>query len=360
MINLILSLDYELFGNGAGDVRDIIIEPTNRLLDICDRHGAKLTIMFEVAEYWALKHAEEAGLLDCGYSPAGLMEEQAVDAIKRGHDVQLHLHPQWIGAEYKDSLWHLNMDQYRIADLPNGLGDKSDLLSITGALYQGKKTLETMLKPHKKDYQCISFRAGGYYLQPEKNVIAAMKEVGLELDSSVVKWLKIDEPWALDYIDAYSNVGYWWSSSTNVTQKGKDGENLLELPVYSELKPYFLNFALQKLKATLKRREIEKGDIHRTINKKESTPSSSTVFQKLFQKHPHNLDFCKLSWRSMCSTVDSLVRQADDRLTPVVMIGHNKDFWNDRHLDKFLGKISQNSSVRFSTFTETLNEIKSL
>ena len=51
MIPLILSLDYEIFGNGAGDVIRDVIEPTQRMLRICDRHGAKMTIMFEVGEY---------------------------------------------------------------------------------------------------------------------------------------------------------------------------------------------------------------------------------------------------------------------------------------------------------------------
>ena len=47
MINIILTLDYEIFGNGAGDIIRNVVEPTDRILNICDRYGAKMTIMFK-------------------------------------------------------------------------------------------------------------------------------------------------------------------------------------------------------------------------------------------------------------------------------------------------------------------------
>ena len=92
-MRMILTLDYEIFGNGAGDVRRDVIEPTNRILDICDRHDARLTIMFEVAEYWAFQQYDRQLQEHLGYSPCSQMKAQVLDAIRRGHDVQLHLHP---------------------------------------------------------------------------------------------------------------------------------------------------------------------------------------------------------------------------------------------------------------------------
>jgi len=47
LISLILSLDYEMFGNGAGDAMRDIIHPTSRVLNICDKYGARMSIMFE-------------------------------------------------------------------------------------------------------------------------------------------------------------------------------------------------------------------------------------------------------------------------------------------------------------------------
>jgi len=61
MTNLCLTLDYELFGSGKGDVFQHIIEPTYRLLNICAEHDIKLTIFFEVVEYWKIKENYDKG-----------------------------------------------------------------------------------------------------------------------------------------------------------------------------------------------------------------------------------------------------------------------------------------------------------
>ena len=358
MLNLILSLDYELFGNGAGDVRETIIEPTNRILDICDKHDCRLTIMFEVAEYWSFKEAESANLLKSNYSPASEMEKQIVGAIIRGHDVQLHIHPQWIGAEHVDGIWRLRMNQYRLSDLPNGFGVKDDMFSITGALYKGRKTLEEIIKPFKPDYECRVFRAGGYCLQPAKGVIKAMKNVGLYADSSVVCGLKAKEPFKLDYSNAENNYGYWWCKEDDVSQKGEEGENIIEYPVCSEMKPYFINFAPKKLFTTLRRKRIEGKDRHLEINKVKSTPDVAEIIQNFFYKHPHKLDFCKLSALTMYKTVKNLSIKSFAQVIPIVMIGHSKDFWNDKELDLFINKIKKTENMRFSTFSEVTHTIR--
>ena len=51
-------------------MRDVV-DPTRRLLDICERHGVKMTIMFEVGEYWAFERHEDQLRRDLGYSPYG-------------------------------------------------------------------------------------------------------------------------------------------------------------------------------------------------------------------------------------------------------------------------------------------------
>ena len=39
--HLILTVDYELFGNGSGDIVNCVIKPTAMMLDIADRYNAK-------------------------------------------------------------------------------------------------------------------------------------------------------------------------------------------------------------------------------------------------------------------------------------------------------------------------------
>jgi hypothetical protein len=49
-LKLIFTLDYEIHGNGEGSPLDLMVSPTNRLLDILEAFGAKLTIMADTVE----------------------------------------------------------------------------------------------------------------------------------------------------------------------------------------------------------------------------------------------------------------------------------------------------------------------
>jgi hypothetical protein len=359
-MQLILSLDYEVFGNGAGDVMQDIIQPTNRILSICDRHGAKMTIFFDVGEYWAFEQYDSQLREELGYSPYEQMKKQVTDAIHRGHDVQLHLHPQWIGAEYKNGAWKLCNLYWRLADLPDGLGNIDQIKSITGALYKGKQTLESMIKPVKTDYVCSCFRAGGLYNQPSRNIISAMKKIGLKADSSVVKGYKINTPFEVDYSYVETEKVVWWTTDTEFTKEGLPGENIIELSVSSRMEPYWKNFKKTKLRATLKRWHTEKVSRrnHNSNEKISSVPDYYSVLKKLLKKCPSIFDYCKLSSKDMLRRIKEHTKHQKQ---PIVMIGHSKDFINDSELDGFLDSLCKTENVTFQNMSEYVQkEISSL
>jgi len=346
LVHLLLTLDYEIFGNGAGDVMRDVIHPTDRLLRICERHGAKLTIMFEVGEYWAFERFDDRLRRDWGYSPCGAMRTQATEAIQRGHDVQLHLHPQWIDAKYDEGFWRLSDSCWRLADMPEDGGGDAQITSINGALSKGKRTLEDMIRPVKADYECVCLRAGAFCLQPSQGIIRAMRKVGLRADSSVVKGHCRDVPYAVDYSRVEPNKAAWWTASTEVTREGTPGEGVLELCVSSRMEPYWKSFKPAKLRAALHRRRAERADRDGRANGERrgvnSVPPWRTVLTKMLMRHASTFDFCKLSCKDMLRRIRAL---DDRRQQPVVMIGHSKDFVNDRQFDKFLGLVSQRGTV---------------
>jgi len=53
--HVVISVDYEIFGNGEGDVRQHTVDPTNRMARLCEKYGAPLTVFFEVEEYLAFE-----------------------------------------------------------------------------------------------------------------------------------------------------------------------------------------------------------------------------------------------------------------------------------------------------------------
>lgn len=97
-VALIFSSDYELFGDGSGDVFEEQILPTNNTLDLFGEYGAKLTVMFEYGQY--LAYEKNASKNNSFTKDNLLIRNQLIDLIKRGHDVQLHYHAQWYYSQY--------------------------------------------------------------------------------------------------------------------------------------------------------------------------------------------------------------------------------------------------------------------
>jgi hypothetical protein len=97
--HLVITVAYEVFGNGTGDVRQHVVEPMERMARVADEFGLPITIFFEAEEYLAFARHADVLKQALGYDPAQLMREQCVALARRGHDLQLHLHPQWAGAE---------------------------------------------------------------------------------------------------------------------------------------------------------------------------------------------------------------------------------------------------------------------
>jgi hypothetical protein len=199
-----------------------------------------------------------------------------------------------------------------------------------------------------------------FWGQPSMELIWSLKRVGLVADSSVVGGLYATAPVPTDYRNIPSSAGYWWTSNHDISRSGPKGENIIEFPIYSRLQPYLFNFKWTKLSATLKRGAVEKANIqgHGMMNARKSTESLGGIIKRLWTQQPLKFDFCKLSARDMIRWLERLIngdRMVDDRLgTIVVMLGHSKDFWNDKNFELFLKHIQKEHSdrIRFCTFAE--------
>lgn len=371
MIDIVITGDYEIFGNGTGDIRYCLINPTFDLLSICDKYGAKLTLFFEIVEYWAFQKAEAKGKLShLNYKPSGLMENQAKEAIKCGHDVQLHLHPQWLDSKYTDGGWRVNLNYWRLPDVPHGLGDSRDVLSLRGLLSKGKHDLEEMLRPVCSDYECVALRAGGHCVQPSGNVIQAMKEVGFTADSSVFKGGYVQEsPFGVDFRDAHSESTPWWADPGDINKASANGnEGILELPIYAVSRRPIERLNIRNILQWFKRRNrqraqgcegfpesLQKGPEHKNL--------VGALFKELFKPVAVQWDYCARSDNEMWWFLKRFIEKTPDRdgYFPLVMIGHPKVFTNHANFSKFLNRVAQsswfqNGHVRFSTMKDAVQK----
>jgi len=221
-LGLVLTNDWEVFGDGSGDYFDLQHRPLQQLLGVVEDHGARLTVMAEVGQQWA--HLEAGAGRAWAREIATAWEAMLRETVKRRSDVQLHLHPQWLHATCIDAgRWQVDFAWWATGALP------PDVLRET--LQRGKQYLERLLRPVDAAYACVAFRAGGYCIQPSRHVIAALRAAGFRCDSSVSKGLV--QPPFYDYRDAPSYVLPWFASPEDVGRAtpGKDG--LLELPIYT-------------------------------------------------------------------------------------------------------------------------------
>lgn len=93
MRTIILSYDYEIFfGDKSGTIERSLIVPTNFLLDKMDELGIKGNFFIDYLMLKCLRKIDtERTARDIQ-----LIETQIKDIVRRGHRIELHLHPHWL------------------------------------------------------------------------------------------------------------------------------------------------------------------------------------------------------------------------------------------------------------------------
>jgi hypothetical protein len=221
IINLLITADYELFlGRNFLSHDEVLFEPTRELLDMADRIDTPVTLFADVCSVWAHR---ENGLDEY----ADEFEHQMRDAVSRGHDVQLHIHPHWLLSRFRDGEWHISTEKMYAAEL----GYDSDPFSAPSVIDRGVTYLNGLLQPVKSEYKCMAFRAAGLALQPrERELIAALLENGIQIDSSVAKGVRFElDTVEVDYRKVPSSANWYMSPESGIEEDSREG--LFEVPV---------------------------------------------------------------------------------------------------------------------------------
>ena len=334
MKKLLVTLDYELYGNGSGDVFKHIIEPTESILAVCNQKNVKVTIFFEVVEYWMLKNEWEKGnTMGYAKNPVEAMENQIIAAYQQGHDVQLHIHPQWVNAVYENGRWNVDFNAWRLG----GYKDEGEN-SIYYLLKKGKETLESII--NHPSYQCTALRAGGYNIQPSREVLNAMCELGLRIDSSVYSGGK--ETGVLsqyDYSKITNEKGYWYIDKDVLIDEGKK-TTLIELPIVAfPLKRIFKFLTIERVKSIFKNRQSAMN----SFEAKTSKSSKLTIIKYFFQYEWQTWDYCLFSnrlHRQYIKKCNELYQQ--NKRDYFVVIGHPKNLVTTKTLEFLLYHAQQN------------------
>lgn len=218
---LIISNDWELFGDGSGEYFEIQHKPLEALLKVIGERDAKLTLMAEIGQQFAHRALSNRNLW--AQEIADAWDEILKSAVREGNDVQMHLHPQWLDAEFKDGKWHLNFNKWAVSSL--------SAAEMQEVFAKGKSYLEALLRPMTSDYECLAFRAGAYCIQPSMAVIEKLRGVGFLCDTSVVPGMY--NPPLVDFRKAWSNIMPWYANAADVNRNCQNENGLLEIPICS-------------------------------------------------------------------------------------------------------------------------------
>ena len=333
---LVLSVDYEIFGNGTGDVRQHVVEPAERMARLCERYKVPLTVFVETEELVAFRRYPEELQRDLGYEPASVIEEQVASFASRGHDIQLHLHPEWFGAEYRNRRWSLRPDKGTIDSL-HETADEAE------AHIRERKALLEKISGQK----VTAYRAGAFSAQPGRKLLRALEVSGITIDSSVVKGLtRSDEYTSFDYRSLPPRS--IWRVGQDVTQADEDGA-VWEIPIYSVRRRRYQQATWRRLRAKFSSHvpKERQADMMQQFKPKGGV---GQFLRMLAQPVPMKLDFHNVSPWALLRWIKAAPEPSPGLPDVLVAIGHTKEHIDDSAFEKLLRLVTSDVSLEIVSF----------
>ncbi len=340
MRHVILSVDYEIFGNGSGDVRQHIIRPTEEMARICHDHGVPLTVFVEMEEYHSFAQFREPLKRDLGYDPAQEIASQIASLAAQGHDFQLHLHPEWVGARYQDRRWLLAREKLTVDDLFSSQAETDAYIASR------KNLLETLVRRGAPGHSVSTYRAGAFRAQPGKKLLPALAAAGICIDTSVVKGLQGGAA-NLDYRNAPSAKGPW-RVKDEVSRVAADGQ-VWEFPIYSVMGRRYQQATFGRLRAKFSK-NVPKDKQMEMVSQLGIGRNPLKALKFLWNPVPIKLDFHNTSADRLLRWIRTAPPAPSGLPDVVVLIGHTKEHIENRGFEKLVKALSRESGCKVAGF----------
>ena len=354
-IYLALTHDWELRGDGSGDIEEIQFAPLRRLLAIYEKAGARTTFLPDVMQQLRFRSLQdEYPELKCS---ADSWDEHAQEAYTRGHDLQLHLHSQWSNAEYEDGRWQLR--------------GKWSLLSYdreraTKMISDSKSYLENALHPVDPQYRCVAFRASALALAPSPHLLSSLAALEIEIDVSVAGGVYLNnETLQLDYRTCEETFLPYYPRMDDARRISNQPEPIVCVPLN-----HFYGSRRLVTKQNVALAKARFSGTQKTTTGPARLDSQSTglarVYEKLIApaiKRKHFVsDTGRLNYPLMCEMLASIRQRARTSglaKVPVVLTNHPKDIRDWAGLERFVGEVADAPDLEFITLSELAEKIKS-
>lgn len=321
MIECVFTLDYEIYGNGQGSLRELVLDPTRRLAELFGEFGLHFVIFAEAVEFARMEEAQS----DPDFAAVGT---QLRELRAAGHEIGLHLHPWWARARYHDGRWCLDWSETSICAIAP---DRAEAI-VSGAIRYLRKVLRD---PY---FTPLSFRSGLWTMQPTQLIARVLARHGIQVDSSVFKGGRV-KSLGLDYRPALKNPGSWrFTDDVNVP----DAMGVLwEIPIHTQMVPFWQMLRRKRLQLQGKTRHASQG-----------SPLTRALRDFVRLRYPRKLDFCRMTIEEMTETVENVLEERQWRTdtSPIVVIGHSKDFVDAEAVRRFLDFLRERD-ITVATFS---------
>jgi peptidoglycan/xylan/chitin deacetylase (PgdA/CDA1 family) len=200
-----LTFDYELFfGEKSGSVDMCLLQPTNRLLEMFEKHQVQATFFADAS--YLLKLKSDADKNDVSAKELSQISVQLHQMVQAGHEIGLHIHPHWMESDRAGQNWKLNIGKYRLSQW-----EKEE---------RERHFMEACEWLREFEPKMISFRAGGWCIQPFSDFRNLFEKYRIKIDSSVVPGFRMNARYhQFDFSRAPDNLSVWaFSDNPNIPE----------------------------------------------------------------------------------------------------------------------------------------------
>ena len=353
MLNLWLTFDYELFmGRNYVSEEEVLIEPSYAIAEALKSIGVNATFFADVL--CPIRYRE----LGKDKFPT-LFDQQIVDLAKNQFDIQLHIHPHWLKVTAISPDIVFPREAYRIHAFEN---EKERII------HEGVTYLNNLLLPIDTMYKCVSYRAGGWCIQPEKIIAKTLYDEGIRIDSSVSYGFHADEEWHYsDFRDYSENRNCFFSSNYGFGE----GDNsyvehgIFEVPIASYSR--FPNTMVVKMQSYKKKiSSVEPKGTYMTVGNNLTSGNHHRTLSSIIKNqrnHVYMLSFDSCLKKSVIYMINHILVEQCKKNEEVylALIAHPK-CQTAEHIENMIDTLivlQKNKNIRFVTSRDILRYISS-
>ena len=358
-IYLALTDDWELRGNGSGDVSQLQFAPMKQLLSIYGQYGVRSTFNVEVMQQLTFRKFQDR------YPElkrlADEWDDHVREAFKHGQDVQLHIHPQWSTAHHENGKWKLSGEWSLL---------NYDADTAWQMLSQSKKYLEDLLGPLDPAYRCVSFRSGSSCIAPSSFALELLARLGIIFDMSIVGGLRVNTAHVqIDYTHCEESFVPFYPRMSDARRVSDKTEPIVCVPIFHFYLSRYRAFrqtvskTWQKAGQRMTAGVTTNGDDEHYATREWAEIGRTSTYARIYDKaikpclsgkyevgDTSRLDYGGL--REMLEAIRAMARTSGLQELPVILTSHSKYIKDYDAIERFVSEVSSADGIEFATLSQ--------